>query len=204
MVFFCFLIWPVSILTMILCSKILSKTLWLVCKNSEEALCNENLLLYGNILLFAIIFINVLLTIELLHFVLKVGWEYQYRKLEHLSSFPVFSGVWSLDWCICFVYHCLSFWTFSFGHCVVCSSLIYRLWIPLWYLQTFLSVGLTTFVLCPRATIIYMTCQRIVYRNLFTMTLSVVFYLIDFILSWRQSERRYHAVSLVYFTSNFR
>jgi hypothetical protein len=45
--------------------------------------------------------------------------------------------------------------------------------IPLWYLQTFLSVGLTTFVLCPRATIIYMTCQRIVYRNLFTMTLSV-------------------------------
>jgi hypothetical protein len=59
-------------------------------------------------------------------------------------------------------------------------------------------------VLCPRATIIYMTCQRIVYRNLFTMTLSVVFYLIDFILSWRQSERRYHAVSLVYFTSNFR
>jgi hypothetical protein len=26
---------------------------------------------------------------------------------------------------VCFVDHCLSFCTFSFGHCVVCSSLIY-------------------------------------------------------------------------------
>jgi len=43
---------------------------------------NENLLLHGNILLFAIIFLNVLLTMELLHFVLKVGWDYQYRKFE--------------------------------------------------------------------------------------------------------------------------
>ena len=67
---------------MIVSRKILSKTLWLVCKNSEETLWNENLLLYGNILLFAIIFINVLLTMELLHLVLKVGWDYQYRKFE--------------------------------------------------------------------------------------------------------------------------
>jgi hypothetical protein len=36
---------------MIVSRKILSKTLWLVCKNSEETLWNENLLLYGNILL---------------------------------------------------------------------------------------------------------------------------------------------------------
>ena len=28
---------------------------------------------------------------------------------------------------ICFVDHCLSFCTFSFGHCVVCSSLILRI-----------------------------------------------------------------------------
>ena len=28
----------------------------------------------------------------------------------------------------------LSFCTFSFGHCVVCSSSIYRLWLPFWYL----------------------------------------------------------------------
>ena len=67
---------------MIVSRKILSKTLWLVCKNSEETLWNENLLLYGNILLFAIIFINVLLTMELLHLVLKVGWDYQNRKFE--------------------------------------------------------------------------------------------------------------------------
>ena len=38
--------------------------------------------------------------------------------------------------CICFVDHCLSFCTFSFDHCVVCSSLIYKFWLPLWYLQT--------------------------------------------------------------------
>ena len=30
---------------------------------------------------------------------------------------------------------------FSFSHCVLCSSSIYRLWLSLWYLQTFLSLG---------------------------------------------------------------
>ena len=34
---------------------------------------------------------------------------------------------------------CLSFGTFSFGHCVVCSSSIYRFWWSLWYLQILLS-----------------------------------------------------------------
>ena len=41
---------------------------------------------------------------------------------------PVFSGVRvtrSLVLCVCFVDRCLSFYTFSFGHCVVCSSSIY-------------------------------------------------------------------------------
>ena len=45
---------------------------------------------------------------------------------EHLSSPPVFSGVRvtrSLVLYVCFVYRCLSFCTFSFGHCVVCSSI---------------------------------------------------------------------------------
>jgi hypothetical protein len=45
---------------------------------------------------------------------------------EHLSSSPVFSGVRvtrSLVLCVCFVDRCLSFCTFSFGHCVVCSSI---------------------------------------------------------------------------------
>ena len=47
---------------------------------------------------------------------------------EHPSSPPVFSGVRvtrSLVLCVCFVDRCLSICTFSFGHCVVCSSSIY-------------------------------------------------------------------------------
>ena len=43
--------------------------------------------------------------------------------------------------CVCFVDRCLSFWTFSFGHCVVCSSSIYGIWLPLWYLQTRLNTN---------------------------------------------------------------
>ena len=39
---------------------------------------------------------------------------------------------------VCFVNRCLSFCTFSFDHCVVCSS-IYGFWLPLWYLQTLLA-----------------------------------------------------------------
>ena len=61
---------------------------------------------------------------------------------EHLSSPPVFSGVRvtrSLVLCVYFVDRCLSFCPFSFGHCVVCSSLIYRFWLSLLYLQTLLS-----------------------------------------------------------------
>ena len=60
---------------------------------------------------------------------------------EPLSSPPVFSGVRvtrSLVLCVCFVDHCLSFYPFSFGHCVVCSSSIYGFWLHLWYLQTLL------------------------------------------------------------------
>jgi hypothetical protein len=36
---------------------------------------------------------------------------------------------------VCFVGRCLSFCTFSFGHCAVCSSSIYGFWLPLWYFQ---------------------------------------------------------------------
>ena len=58
---------------------------------------------------------------------------------EHLSSLPVFSEVRvtrSLVLYVCFVDRYLSLCTFSFGHCVVCSSSTYRFWLPLWYLQT--------------------------------------------------------------------
>jgi hypothetical protein len=59
--------------------------------------------------------------------------------LEHMSSPSVFSGVRvtrSLVLYVCFVDRCLFFCSFSFGHCVVCSSSIYGFWLPLWYLQT--------------------------------------------------------------------
>jgi hypothetical protein len=49
---------------------------------------------------------------------------------EHLSSPAVFSGVRvtrSLLLCVCFVDRYLSFCAFSFDHCDVCSSSIYRL-----------------------------------------------------------------------------
>ena len=52
----------------------------------------------------------------------------------HPSSLPVFSGVRvtrSLVLYVCFVDRCLSFCTFSFGHCVVCSTSIYGFWLPL-------------------------------------------------------------------------
>ena len=60
----------------------------------------------------------------------------------HLYSPPVLSGVRvtrSLVLCVhVFVDRCLSLCPFSFGHCVVCSSSIYGLWLPLWCLQTLL------------------------------------------------------------------
>jgi len=62
---------------------------------------------------------------------------------------PVFSGVrvtWSLVLYVCFVDRCLSFCTFSFGHCVVCSSSIYGFWLSLWYLQTLLTNCTPTYI----------------------------------------------------------
>ena len=59
----------------------------------------------------------------------------------HLSSPPLFSGVRitrSFVLCVCFLDRCLSFCTFSFGHCVVCPS-IYGFWLPLWYIQALLG-----------------------------------------------------------------
>jgi len=47
-----------------------------------------------------------------------------------------------LELCVCFVDRCLSFNTFTFGHCVVCSSSIYGFWLPLWYLQTLIVLAM--------------------------------------------------------------
>jgi len=60
---------------------------------------------------------------------------------EYLNSPRVFSEVRvtrSLALCVSFEDRCFSLCTFSFGHCVVCSSSIYEFWLPLWYLQTLL------------------------------------------------------------------
>jgi len=72
-----------------------------------------------------------------------ISCKYTYKKFspEHLGSPPVFCGVRvarSLVLYVCFVDRYLSFCTFSFGHCVFCSSSIYGFWLPLWYLQTLL------------------------------------------------------------------
>jgi len=68
--------------------------------------------------------------------------EQELFTLQKLLSSPSVScGVritWSLVLYVCFVDRCLSFYAFSFGHCVVCSSSIYGFWLPLWYLQTLL------------------------------------------------------------------
>ena len=61
---------------------------------------------------------------------------------QHMCSPAVFVWVrvaWSLFFCACFVYRCLSFCIFSFDHCTVCSSSVYGFFLPLWYLQTFLK-----------------------------------------------------------------
>jgi hypothetical protein len=47
-------------------------------------------------------------------------------KVANRRLDPCYS-IFSLD-------RCLSFCTFSFDHRVVCSSLIYEFWLPLWYL----------------------------------------------------------------------
>jgi hypothetical protein len=55
---------------------------------------------------------------------------------------------------VCFLDCCLSFCTFSSGHCVGCSSAIYGFWFPLWCLQTILTSYIT---------IIALRCLRLVF-----------------------------------------
>jgi len=56
---------------------------------------------------------------------------------EHINSPPVFSVVRVIRSLVlfCFVDRCLSFCTFSFGQCVVCSSSIYGFWFHHWYID---------------------------------------------------------------------
>ena len=61
------------------------------------------------------------------------GIAYPSGAPEFTPGFSGVRGTLSLVLYVCFVDHCLSFCTFSFGHCVVCSS-IYGLCLALWYL----------------------------------------------------------------------
>jgi hypothetical protein len=75
---------------------------------------------------------------------------------------PVFSWVrvtWSLVVCACFVDRCLSFCSFSFGHCVVCSSSIYRFWSLIWYLQAHLRT--CDFLFAPHIACLSLLCWLI-------------------------------------------
>jgi hypothetical protein len=59
---------------------------------------------------------------------INLQWQELLTLPQHMSSPPVFIGVRvtrSLALYVCFVDHYLSFCTFSFGHCVVCSSSIH-------------------------------------------------------------------------------
>ena len=92
--------------------------------------------LCGYIKYFIEIFIVVTLEIQLLDQEeslsdkIQLGLATSEAGTAYLSRAPEFhlSGVrvtLSLVLCVCFVDRCLSFCTFSFGHCAVCSFLIY-------------------------------------------------------------------------------
>ena len=51
--------------------------------------------------------------------------NFKYKTECHIYHFNVRRFL-----CGCFVDRCLSFCTYSFGHCVICSSSIYRFWLP--------------------------------------------------------------------------
>jgi hypothetical protein len=76
---------------------------------------------------------------------------------------PVFSVTRSLALCVCFVVRCLYFCTFSFGHCVVCPSLIYGFWLLLLYLQTLLNPATYYWSVCakPGKSAVMYLCVRV-------------------------------------------
>ena len=92
---------------------------------------------------------------------------------------PVACGVrvtLSLVWCVRFVDR-LSFCASSFDHCVVRSSSIYRFWLPIWYLQTFLS----TESICLFR---YIYHWNLVYSFVFLLEMTLGFKSYDFERTW--------------------
>jgi hypothetical protein len=99
---------------------------------------------------------------------------------DHLSSPPVFRGVRvsrTLVLYVCFVDRCLSFYLFSFGHCVVCSSSIYGFWLTLWYLQTLvITKDLLSFkcYLYENKDLIFILCT-LMQKELFFLIVKIVY-----------------------------
>jgi hypothetical protein len=99
--------------------------------------------------------------------------------LPFLSLPPVFSGVRvtrSLVLYICFVDHWLSFCTFSFRHCVVCSSSIYGFWLPLWYLQTLLSGGYGRHDIAEILLMLILILPFAIYKVCFIFIMDVIYF----------------------------
>jgi hypothetical protein len=65
--------------------------------------------------------------------------KHTYKTRDRVTRTPLKTGVFYLVFCVVFyrslfvVLH-----LFLFGHCVVCPSLIYGFWLPLWYLKLYL------------------------------------------------------------------
>jgi hypothetical protein len=100
---------------------------------------------HGYVALFVSTFWSIPHSRLIIGFVTRLTWRVSlveqelFTLPEQLTSSPVYSGVRdtrSLVLCVYFVDRCLSFCTFPFGHCIVCSSSICGSWLPFWYLQT--------------------------------------------------------------------
>ena len=72
--------------------------------------------------------------------IFSVTYAVYYRNVSFHPGFYWGSCYLIFSLCVGFVDRCLSFCTFSFGHCVVCSSSIFGFWLLLWYFQTLLDI----------------------------------------------------------------
>jgi hypothetical protein len=80
----------------------------------------------SNVKIFHFIFLHLLI-----NWLLLASSELKYMTNTSLEAMCYACKLWYWDmwlWYVCFVDRCLSFCTFSFGHCVVCSS-IYGFWL---------------------------------------------------------------------------
>jgi hypothetical protein len=88
---------------------------------------------------YQLMYLVVLFLVVVLLCVFTLWFSLRFRMKTRLTP-PAFSEVRvfrSLALCVCFVDRCLSFCSFSFCHCVVCSSSTCHFWQPIWFLQTF-------------------------------------------------------------------